>query len=121
MVKALTRLLRSAGYRVEGFTTPDEFLRGFQQDIVSCLILDVAMPMVDGLEFHKQLLAMKIEVPVIFLTGHGDMSMCVRAMKNGASDFLGKPVNDTELLSAVRTAFSESARIQAGRQAKTSC
>ncbi|HWB04100.1 MAG TPA: response regulator [Verrucomicrobiales bacterium] len=113
MVKALTRLLRAEGYAVEGFTVPDDFLRAYQPQAVSCLVLDVAMPLIEGLEFHRRLLSMDIEVPVIFLTGHGDLPMSVRAMKQGASDFLTKPVNGADLLAAIRIALSKSAFIRA--------
>ena len=116
MVRAIERLLRADGYTAKGFTKPDAFLEAFDAEAISCLVLDVAMPLIDGLEFHKQLIGMGIEVPVIFLTGHGDVPMSVRAMKAGASDFLTKPVDSAELLGAIRTAHSKSALIQAAKR-----
>lgn len=109
MVRALARLLRSAGFTVQGFTTPGAFLEAFQPGLESCLVLDVAMPELDGLDLQKRLTRDGILVPIIFLTGHGDIPMSVRAMKAGAVDFLTKPVNDVDLLHAVRAALIRAA------------
>jgi FixJ family two-component response regulator len=114
MVKALTRLLSAKGFQTRGFTSVREFQ---DQDIpvdVACLILDVAMPELNGLELQEHLLAEGNPIPIIFLTGHGDIPMSVRAIKAGAADFLTKPVDDAVLLKAVNTALRESEkRLQA--------
>src|SRR6266404_1202315 len=104
MVKAVTRLLRANGFEAQGFTTPASFLQAFRPGSDSCLILDVAMPDLDGLHLQRRLTHGGILLPIVFLTGHGDIPMSVRAMKAGAVDFLTKPVRDTDLLRAVRAA-----------------
>jgi FixJ family two-component response regulator len=116
MVKALTRLLFAEGFNVQGFTSPAIFLRAYRPELKSCLVLDVAMPEIDGLEFQKHLRQMGIVVPIIFLTGHGDVAMSLRAVKAGAVDFLSKPVNDEELLRAVRTALDHNCGDRSGSQ-----
>jgi FixJ family two-component response regulator len=105
MVKALTRLLRAKDYAVSGFTSVGEFLAARRPDETACLVLDVAMPELDGLELQQQLTRRGILLPIIFLTGHGDIPMSVRAIKAGATDFLTKPVDASALLGAVRTAL----------------
>ena len=92
MVKALSRLLRGRGLEVRGFTSAREFLASFDASAPACLVLDVAMPELDGLELQRQLTHQGILIPIIFLTGHGDIPMSVRAIKDGASEFLTKPV-----------------------------
>ena len=114
MVRALTRLLRAEGFVVKGFTTPASFLEAFEPGADSCLVLDVAMPELDGLDLQKRLTHDGILVPIVFLTGHGDIPTSVRAMKAGAVDFLTKPVNDDDLLGAVRAAL-----VRAAEQRKT--
>ena len=109
MVKAVTRLLRVNGFEVRGFTTPASFLEAFRPGSDSCLILDVAMPDLDGLHLQRRLTHEGILLPIVFLTGHGDIPMSVRAMKAGAVDFLTKPVKDTDLLRAVRAALVRAA------------
>jgi FixJ family two-component response regulator len=109
MVKALTRLLRTEGFAVEGFTSAAQFLKAFQPERESCLVLDVAMPELDGIHLQERLTRQGILLPIVFLTGHGDIPMSVRAMKAGAVDFLTKPVNDADLLRAVRTALKTAA------------
>jgi FixJ family two-component response regulator len=109
MVKAVTRLLRVNGFEVQGFTTPASFLKAFCPGSDSCLILDVAMPDLDGLHLQRQLTHKGILIPIVFLTGHGDIPMSVRAMKAGAVDFLTKPVKDTDLLRAVKAALVRAA------------
>src|SRR5439155_12681571 len=109
MVKAVTRLLRANGFEVLGFTTPASFLEAFRPGSDSCLILDVAMPDLDGLHLQRRLTHEGILLPIVFLTGHGDIPMSVRAMKAGAVDFLTKPVKDTDLLRAVRAALVRAA------------
>ena len=109
MVKAVTRLLRARGFEVQGFTTPSSFLDAYRPGSDSCLVLDVAMPELDGLHLQRRLTHDGILLPIVFLTGHGDIPMSVRAMKAGAVDFLTKPVKDTDLLRAVRAALVRAA------------
>ena len=107
--RGLDRLLRSAGYRVVTFGSAREFLE--HRDIVrpSCLVLDIRMPGQNGLDLHESLVAAGRAIPVVFITGNGDIPMAVRAMKAGAVDFLAKPFDDKELLDAVQQAISRSA------------
>ena len=109
MVKAVTRLLRANGFEVQGFTAPASFLEAYRSGSESCLILDVAMPELDGLDLQSRLTHEGILLPIVFLTGHGDIPMSVRAMKAGAVDFLTKPVKDVDLLRAVRAALVRAA------------
>src|SRR5881392_148445 len=109
MVKAVTRLLRARGFEVHGFTSPASFLEAYRPESDSCLILDVAMPELDGLHLQRRLTHEGILLPIVFLTGHGDIPMSVRAMKAGAVDFLTKPVKDVDLLRAVRAALARAA------------
>jgi FixJ family two-component response regulator len=105
MVKALARLLRAKGFDVRGFTSARDFLAACEPKEVACLVLDVAMPELDGLALQRRLTYRGILMPIIFLTGHGDIPMSVRAIKAGATDFLTKPVDKTRLISAVRAAL----------------
>jgi FixJ family two-component response regulator len=109
MLKALTRLLRAEGFSVRGFTSPKTFLESYRAEELSCLVLDVAMPELNGLEFQQQLAEAGILLPIVFLTGRGDIPMTVQAVKAGAVDFLTKPVNDETLLCAVRAALKRAA------------
>jgi FixJ family two-component response regulator len=108
MVKALDRLLRAKGFKTHGFTSVREFQDYELPEGIACLILDVAMPELDGLELQEYLLRQGNPIPIIFLTGHGDIPMSVRAIKAGATDFLTKPVDGTALLKAVHAALLES-------------
>ena len=110
--RALTRLLKLEGYEVRAFANAADFLKASHAQEVGCLLLDVVMPGLDGLELQRRLLRSGATVPIVFLTGHGDISMTVRAIKAGAIDFLTKPVEDTELLRAVRHALAYSAAIR---------
>lgn len=105
MVKALSRLLKTEGFEVRGFTSARTFLESYNGDEVGCLVLDVAMPELDGLTLQQRLSDAGRLLPIVFLTGHGDIPMSVKAMQKGAIDFLTKPVNDSALLQAVRTAM----------------
>lgn len=105
MVKALTRLLRTKRFEVRGFTSVRVFLEAFRPQDIACLVLDVAMPELDGLELQRHLTHRGILMPIIFLTGHGDIPMSVRAIKAGATDFLTKPVDANVLIQAVRSAL----------------
>ncbi len=105
LVKALTRLLRARRFEVLGFTSVRAFLEACRPENPACLVLDVAMPELDGLELQRRLTHQGILIPIIFLTGHGDIPMSVRAIKAGATDFLTKPVDAAVLVQAVRAAL----------------
>jgi FixJ family two-component response regulator len=109
MVKALTRLLTAEGFTVRGFTSAKTFLESYRADEVSCLVLDVAMPELNGLDLQERLTHEGTLLPIVFLTGHGDIPMSVQAVKAGAVDFLTKPVNDADLLRAVCAALQRAA------------
>jgi len=98
-------LLKSAGLRCASFGTAEEFLRNKPPDGPSCLVLDVSLPGVNGLDFQRQLGDAGIQIPIIFITGHGDIPMTVKAMKSGAVEFLTKPFQDKDLLDAIRQAL----------------
>jgi FixJ family two-component response regulator len=105
MVKALTRLLRAKRFEVRGFSSVQAFLETCRPEEPACLVLDVAMPELDGLKLQRRLTREGVIIPIIFLTGHGDIPMSVRAIKAGATDFLTKPVNAATLVQAVNTAL----------------
>jgi FixJ family two-component response regulator len=98
-------LLESVGLRSESFGTAEEFLRSERPDAPSCLVLDVRLPGVNGLDFQRRLADTGIQIPIIFVTGHGDIPMTVKAMKSGAVEFLTKPFQDRDLLGAIRQAL----------------
>ncbi|MBC3362326.1 response regulator transcription factor [Pseudomonas sp. SWRI154] len=102
---ALSNLLRSVGMRVETFASTAEFLQWPKPDCASCLVLDVRLQGSSGLDFQRQLAASNIRIPIIFITGHGDIEMSVKAMKAGAMDFLAKPFREQDLLDAVSAAL----------------
>ncbi len=106
---AISRLLRAAGFAVAAFASPEEFLAQYDPHTPGCLVLDLDMPAVHGLELQRILATKGSVLPIIFLTGHGDIPKSVQAMKRGASDFLTKPVNDKDLLAAVRVAIERDA------------
>jgi FixJ family two-component response regulator len=110
-------LLKSASLRSESFETAEEFLRAKRLDGPSCLVLDVSLPGVSGLDFQRQLADAGIRIPIIFITGHGDIPMSVKAMKSGAVEFLTKPFQDHELLDAIHQALD---RDRATRQQQRS-
>jgi len=105
--QSLTDLFASVGLRVEAFSSSVEFLRGGTAAGPSCLVLDVRLPGLSGLDLQAELAKAKRDLPIIFVTGHGDIPMTVRAMKAGAVEFLTKPVRDQELLDAVQRALEE--------------
>jgi FixJ family two-component response regulator len=109
MLKALNRLLKAEGFTVRAFTSARAFVESYRQEVPSCLVLDVEMPELNGLELQQRLTSTENPLPVIFLTGRGDVPMSVNAMKAGAIDFLTKPVKDVDLLQAVRFALQRSA------------
>jgi|SRR4029079_19230663 FixJ family two-component response regulator len=104
--EALQRLLRSVGLQAQTFGTTAEFLNAKLPDVASCLVLDVRLPGISGLDFQSELAKAKIHVPIIFITGHGDIPMSVKAMKAGAVEFLTKPFRDQELLDAIGIALN---------------
>ncbi len=101
--EALARLFRSVGLQVKAFASAAEFLRNKLADSPSCLVLDVRLPGLSGLDFQAELAKAKIDIPIVFMTGHGDIPMTVRAMKAGAIEFLPKPFRDQDMLDAVQT------------------
>jgi FixJ family two-component response regulator len=107
VLKALERLLCSAGLNTTTFASPQEFFDHHDQNAPGCLVLDVAMPHMNGLELQQVLLAQDSELPVIFLTGHGDIPMTVRAIKQGAVNFLTKPVRGIDLIAAIHDAIEK--------------
>ena len=102
---AIQGMLKSVGLRSETFGTTEEFLRCQRPDGPSCLVLDVRLPGVSGLDFQRELVDAGFRIPIIFITGHGDIPMSVNAMKTGAVDFLTKPFRDQEMLDAVTRAL----------------
>jgi FixJ family two-component response regulator len=101
--ESLSSLLRSIGLHVELFDSAAQFLKSKRPDVPSCLVLDVRLPGLSGLDFQSELIKNDIHVPIIFITGHGDIPMSVRAMKAGAIEFLTKPLREQDLLDAVQT------------------
>src|ERR1700719_2759066 len=107
--KALNSLIRSVGYQVETFSSAEEFLRRQRPAVPSCLILDVRLRGISGLDFQSKLAEANNPIPIIFITGHGDIEMSVRAMKAGAVEFLPKPFRDQKLLDAIHVALERDA------------
>ena len=105
MREALRSLFRSVKLRVETFGSTADFLRSKLADVASCLVLDVRLPGISGLDFQAELAKANINIPIIFMTGHGDIPMSVKAMKAGAIDFLTKPFRDQDMLDAVTVAL----------------
>jgi len=103
--EALRSLIRSVGLRVETFASAHDFLHSDRPDVPACLILDVRMPGLSGLDLQRELSAAQIHLPIIFITGHGDIPMSVRALKAGAVEFLTKPFRDQDLLDAINQAL----------------
>jgi FixJ family two-component response regulator len=111
MRAAISSLIRSVGLRAEVFASVSEFLAHKRSSATSCLILDVRLPGVSGLEFQSELARANAQIPIIFITGHGDIPMTVKAMKAGAVEFLTKPFRDQDLLDAIQVAL-ERARVK---------
>jgi FixJ family two-component response regulator len=103
--EGLGSLIRSAGLRVETFASAQEFLARPRADVPSCLVLDVRLPGLSGLDLQKRLAEVNIEIPIVFITGHGDVPTSVQAMKAGAVEFLTKPFVDRDLLDAIQQAI----------------
>ena len=113
--KALARLFRSAGLGVEVYTSAREFLGRETQDVPGCLVLDLKMPGIGGLDLQRDLKAAGVEIPIVFLTGHADVPASVKAMKAGAVDFLEKPFEGARLLEVVRAAVEKDLRAREER------
>ena len=111
--KGLSRLLRSTGFEVETFATAERFLEREHYDGIGCLVLDVRMPGISGIDLQDELGKADYSMPIVFITGHGNIPMGVQAIKKGAVDFLAKPFDDAELLQAVREAIAKDARARA--------
>ena len=105
-------MLKSVGLHSETFGTAQEFLRSERADGPSCLVLDVRLPGVNGLDFQRQLVDAGIRIPIIFITGHGDIPMTVKAMKSGAVEFLTKPFRDQDLLDAIQQALDHDRKMR---------
>jgi FixJ family two-component response regulator len=99
-------LIGSAGYSVQGFNSAEEFLRSRRPDVPACLLLDVRLPHLSGLDLQRELAKTGVEIPIIFITGHGDIPMTVQAMKGGAIEFLTKPFREQDLLDAIHRAIN---------------
>src|SRR5262245_9536348 len=119
MRHALTNLLRSVGLKVGVFSSASEFLAGEMPNVPSCLVLDVRLPGLSGLDFQTELTKANINLPIIFITGHGDIPMSVRAMKAGAVEFLPKPFRDQDLLDAVRVGLDRDRARRASEMANS--
>jgi FixJ family two-component response regulator len=113
--ESLEMLIRHEGWQVETFTSAQEFLARPRVCVPNCLILDVSLPGLNGLELQERVAAERSDMPIIFITGHGDVPMTVKAMKGGAQEFLTKPFNDVILLDAIRHAIRRS-EIALGRE-----
>jgi FixJ family two-component response regulator len=113
--RSLSRLIRSAGWRVETFPTARAFLDYTPPDRPGCLVLDLRLPGVSGLELQRSLVEAGRDIPIVFITGHGDVPSSVRAMKGGAVDFLQKPFDDKELLDCIARALRRSREQRAKR------
>jgi len=111
--RAIKRLIESVGLQVEPFGSAEEFLLGKRPNAPSCLVLDIRLPGMSGLDFQHKLAQANIHIPIIFVTAHGDIPMTVRAMKAGAIEFLTKPFRDQDLLDAIHLALE---RDRAARQ-----
>jgi FixJ family two-component response regulator len=105
MRAATQRLLKSVGLHAESFATPQDFLRHKLPDVASCLVLDVRLPGMSGLDLQRKLNERGVAIPIIFITGHGDIPMTVEAMKSGAVEFLTKPFRDQDLVDAIQQAL----------------
>ena len=106
VLKAIDRLLQSVGLRVISFLSPQQFLADYDRNSPACLVLDLALPGLSGLELQQALEREASDLPIIFLTGRGTIAASVQAMKHGAADFLTKPVDDTRLISAIHAALA---------------
>ena len=115
MRRSLENLLRSVGLHVLAFGSAQEFLRGDRPDLPACLVLDVRLPGSSGLDLQQRMAEAGLDIPIVFITGHGDIPMSVRAMKNGAVEFLTKPFRDQDLLDAIHLALDRARAASAQR------
>ena len=113
--KGISRLLASMGFRSEAFGSAEEFLARERYEGVGCIVLDVRMPGLTGMDLQEELTKVGCFLPIIFITGHGDIPMSVQAMKRGAADFLPKPFDDEELLQAIEKAIEKDRKAEAER------
>jgi FixJ family two-component response regulator len=118
MRESLKNLIRSVGLRVELYSSAQEFLESNRPDMPSCLVLDVRLPGLSGLELQKRTIEAGIEIPIIFITGYGDIPMTVNAMKAGAVEFLVKPFRDQDLLDAIQKALEHDHKARDQRAAQ---
>jgi FixJ family two-component response regulator len=112
---SLSRVLAEAGWRVETFASAEAFLTRSDSTALGCVVLDVSMPGLDGLELQQRLGQTGQDLPIVFLSGHGDIPMTVQAIKAGATDFLTKPVSSTQLIAAIRAAIARDAATRRAR------
>ena len=107
-------LIGSAGFNVQTFSSAEEFLSSRRPDVPACLVLDVRLPHLSGLDLQRELAKTSVQIPIIFITGHGDIPMTVQAMKEGAAEFLTKPFREQDLLDAIKSAinFDRASRLQ---------
>ena len=110
VLKALARVIGATGFRTASFSSPQSFLEQYEPAARGCIVLDVSMPGFTGLELQQALIEKKCSLPIVFLTGRGDIPTSVRAMKHGAVDFLTKPVDDNDLIAAVDRALDQEAK-----------
>ena len=113
VLRGLSYLLMAAGYKVETYSSAEAFLTREKYDGVGCIILDVRMPGLSGMELQEKLIRSAYNMPIIFLTGHGEVALGVQAMKKGAVDFLTKPCDDEQLLAAVQSAIEKALQARA--------
>jgi FixJ family two-component response regulator len=113
--ESLKNLIRSVGLRVEAFASADDFMRSTRPDVPGCLVLDVRLPGLSGLDLQKRMAEVELEIPIVFISGHGDIPMSVRAMKAGAMEFLTKPFRDQELLDAIQQALERDRKVREQR------
>ena len=114
----ISRMVRSVGLRAETYASVREFLDLYDRHQTGCLVLDVRMPGLSGLDLQERLTALEAPLPIIFITGHGDIAMGVRAMKRGAVDFIEKPFQDQVLLDAIHAALARAAELQSSLSAR---
>lgn len=112
MRAAMQRLLKSVGLSSQSFATPRDFLQHKLPDSPTCLVLDVRLPGMSGLEVQHKLIEMGVQIPIIFITSHGDIAMTVQAMKSGAVEFLTKPFRDQDLIDAIQQALKRESEIR---------
>jgi FixJ family two-component response regulator len=113
--RSLENVLRSVGLRVSVFASAQEFLRSDRPDVPGCLVLDVRLPGLSGLDLQRRMVEADLDIPIVFVTGHGDIPMSVRAMKDGAVEFLTKPFRDQDLIDAIHLALERARAARAQR------